>query len=81
MEYVSAPKSSRPKVFWKKYFEKFLKFPLAILLKKTAAQMFPLEFRETSKNTYLLEIWEQLLLSCYFSNLKIFSFHALELYQ
>ena len=49
------------------------------ILEKTAEQMFPCEFCGISKNTYFLEICERILLSCYFSNLKIFCVHALEL--
>ena len=49
-------------------------------IEKTAEQMFPCAFCGISKSTYFLEICERLLLSCYFSNLKIFCVHALELF-
>ena len=71
-------KSSCPKVFLYSY--KFLKVPPTTLLKKTAVQMFSCEFCDIFKKKYTLEICQRLFLSCYFSNLKFFCFHALELY-
>ena len=81
LEYVSAAKSSRPKVSEKSILKNVSNFPPATLLKKTVAHMFSCEFCDIFKNTYYLEICERLLLSCYFSNLKIFCFHAIGLYQ